>query len=160
MPSGRTRPILFWLAVPAAISLLAAASVRLSAQQARPAQGPLLTEQVFRNIQVLKGIPIDTFFTGYRRTALESDELITAVRFPTGREVAFRKVGTRAAQAISKVVMAVSRSPARVAIGSVRELFGRLRHYRNRQKKNHGNPNPNQGVAQTTAAVARMIRRE
>ena len=62
MPSGRTRPILFWLAVPAAISLLAAASVRLSAQQARPAQGPLLTEQVFRNIQVLKGIPIDTFF--------------------------------------------------------------------------------------------------
>jgi photosynthetic reaction center cytochrome c subunit len=62
MPSGRTRPILFWLAVPAAISLLAAASVRLSAQQGRPAQPPLLTEQVFRNIQVLKGIPIDTFF--------------------------------------------------------------------------------------------------
>ena len=62
MPSGRTRPILFWLAVLAAISLPAAASVRLSAQQARPAQGPLLTEQVFRNIQVLKGIPIDTFF--------------------------------------------------------------------------------------------------
>ena len=28
----------------------------------------------------------------------------------------------------------------RVAIGSVRELFGRLRHYRNRQKKNLGNP--------------------
>jgi pimeloyl-ACP methyl ester carboxylesterase len=28
----------------------------------------------------------------------------------------------------------------RVAFGSVRELFGRLRHYRNRQKKNHGNP--------------------
>jgi pimeloyl-ACP methyl ester carboxylesterase len=28
----------------------------------------------------------------------------------------------------------------RVAVGSVRELFGRLRHYRNRQKKNQGNP--------------------
>jgi pimeloyl-ACP methyl ester carboxylesterase len=28
----------------------------------------------------------------------------------------------------------------RVAFGSVRELFGRLRHYRNRQKKNLGNP--------------------
>ncbi len=28
----------------------------------------------------------------------------------------------------------------RVAVGSVRELFGRLRHYRNRQKKNLGNP--------------------
>jgi hypothetical protein len=28
----------------------------------------------------------------------------------------------------------------RVAVGSVRELFGRLRHYRNRQKKRGGNP--------------------
>ena len=72
-------------------------------------------------------IPIDTFFSGYRQTALGPDELITAVRFPLGREVAFRKVGTRAAQAISKVVMAVSRSPARVAIGSVAEVPLRAR---------------------------------
>ena len=28
----------------------------------------------------------------------------------------------------------------RVATGSVRELFGRLRHYRNRQQKRGGNP--------------------
>src|SRR5437016_9950900 len=69
-----------------------------------------------------RSIPIDRFFTGYRKTALQADELITAVRFPLGRQVAFRKVGTRAAQAISKVVMAVSRSPARVAIGSVAEV--------------------------------------
>src|SRR2546426_6665418 len=67
-------------------------------------------------------IPIDRFFTGYRKTALQSDELITAVRFPLGRQVAFRKVGTRAAQAISKVVMAVSTNPARIAIGSVAEV--------------------------------------
>ena len=69
-----------------------------------------------------RAIPIDRFFTGYRKTALESDELITAVRFPIGRQVAFRKVGTRAAQAISKVVLAVSLTPARIAIGSVAEL--------------------------------------
>ena len=69
-----------------------------------------------------RAIPIDQFFTGYRRTALQPDELIVAVRIPLGRHVAFRKVGTRAAQAISKVVMAVSRSPARVAIGSVAEV--------------------------------------
>src|SRR5213592_5302958 len=68
-----------------------------------------------------RAIAIDQFFTGYRRTALQPDELIVAVRIPLGRHVAFRKVGTRAAQAISKVVMAVSRSPARVAIGSVAE---------------------------------------
>ena len=69
-----------------------------------------------------RAIPIDQFFTGYRKTALQPDELIVSVRIPLGRQVAFRKVGTRAAQAISKVVMAVSRSPARVAIGSVAEV--------------------------------------
>ena len=74
-----------------------------------------------------RSIPIDKFFTGYRRTALQSHELITAVRFPLGRRVAFRKVGTRAAQAISKIVMAVSRNPARIAIGSVAEVPLRAR---------------------------------
>ncbi len=74
-----------------------------------------------------RSIPIDKFFTGYRRTALQSYELITAVRFPLGRRVAFRKVGTRAAQAISKIVMAVSRNPARIAIGSVAEVPLRAR---------------------------------
>jgi len=68
-------------------------------------------------------IPIDRFFTGYRKTALAADELITAVRFPLdGRVVRFRKVGTRAAQAISKVVIAVSPDPARIAVGSVAEV--------------------------------------
>lgn len=69
-----------------------------------------------------RAIPIDKFFLGYRKTALQSDELITAVRFPLDRDVVFRKVGTRAAQAISKIVMAVSREPARIAIGSVAEM--------------------------------------
>lgn len=68
-------------------------------------------------------IAIDRFFLGYRTTALGPDELITAVRFPAdGRRVEFRKVGTRAAQAISKVVMAVCLEPARVAVGSVAEV--------------------------------------
>ncbi|HWC73462.1 MAG TPA: xanthine dehydrogenase family protein subunit M [Gemmatimonadales bacterium] len=69
-----------------------------------------------------RAIPIDRFFTGYRKTALESDELITGVELPLDRQVAFRKVGTRAAQAISKVVIAVCREPARIAIGSVAEV--------------------------------------
>src|SRR2546427_1602934 len=66
-----------------------------------------------------RSIPIDQFFTGYRKTALQADELIVAVRMPLGRRVVFRKVGTRAAQAISKVVTAVGRSPRPVAIGPV-----------------------------------------
>ena len=73
-------------------------------------------------------IPIADFFTGYRKTALGTGELIVAVRLPAAaRGVMFRKVGTRAAQAISKVVVAVSREPARVALGSVAEVPLRAR---------------------------------
>ncbi len=68
------------------------------------------------------------FWTGYRATARAPDELLLRIEvpLPAGRRVRFRKVGTRRAQAISKVVMAVSfRSDAgvweevRVALGSV-----------------------------------------
>ena len=62
MQSARTRPILFRLAFAAVLCLLATSLIPASAQQAAPSQPPQLTEQVFRNIQVLKGIPIDTFF--------------------------------------------------------------------------------------------------
>ncbi len=73
-------------------------------------------------------IPVAEFFTGYRQTALGSGELIVAVRLPAAaRGVRFRKVGTRAAQAISKVVIAVSREPARIALGSVAEIPLRAR---------------------------------
>jgi CO/xanthine dehydrogenase FAD-binding subunit len=75
-----------------------------------------------------RAIPVSDFFTGYRTTALAAGELIVAVRFPLdGRVLRFRKVGTRAAQAISKVVLAVSREPARIAVGSVAEVPLRAR---------------------------------
>jgi CO/xanthine dehydrogenase FAD-binding subunit len=50
------------------------------------------------------------FWTSYRRTALAPDELILRIRFPIvgDRQMRFRKVGTRRAQAISKVVMALA----------------------------------------------------
>jgi CO/xanthine dehydrogenase FAD-binding subunit len=74
-------------------------------------------------------IPTSEFFLGYRNTALEPDELIVAIRFPCdGRSIKFRKVGTRQAQAISKVVMAVCLEPARVAVGSVAEIPLRAPH--------------------------------
>src|SRR5437879_2403726 len=55
-------------------------------------------------------VPASDFFVSYRKTALALDELILHVRFPLarGRELRFRKVGTRRAQAISKVVMALA----------------------------------------------------
>jgi xanthine dehydrogenase small subunit len=79
-------------------------------------------------------VPAAAFWTAYRRTALAVDELVIAVRIPirAAREMRFRKVGTRRAQSISKVVMAVawrdsdgSSAPGvvwrdvRIALGSV-----------------------------------------
>ena len=72
-------------------------------------------------------VPAAEFWTGYRQTALAHDELILRIRLPIAadRETRFRKVGTRRAQAISKVVMAVAWRgdgtwrDVRVALGSV-----------------------------------------
>ncbi len=75
-------------------------------------------------------IPARDFWVAYRRTALQPDELVLRVRIPlvARREIRFRKVGTRRAQAISKVVMALAWrsspgdggwSDVRVALGSV-----------------------------------------
>jgi xanthine dehydrogenase small subunit len=57
-----------------------------------------------------RSVPATAFWPAYRTTALAPDELLLRIRLPglTGREVRFRKVGTRRAQAISKVVIAVS----------------------------------------------------
>lgn len=74
-------------------------------------------------------IPYREFHRGYRRTALEPGELLAWLRLaapPSGTRQFFRKVGTREAQAISKVVVAlVGRvdggvvSDFRLAAGSV-----------------------------------------
>jgi carbon-monoxide dehydrogenase medium subunit len=50
------------------------------------------------------------FWPAYRQTALAPDELVVRVRIPlrSRREMRFRKVGTRRAQSISKVVMALA----------------------------------------------------
>ena len=73
-------------------------------------------------------VPFNAFYTGYRQTVRRPDELIVAFEIGAvrGRQW-FRKVGTRAAQAISKVVMAGvipparrgRREGARIALGSV-----------------------------------------
>jgi xanthine dehydrogenase small subunit len=75
-----------------------------------------------------RSIPATGFWTGYRVTARAVDELLLGIRLPlpAERRVRFRKVGTRRAQAISKVVMALSYREdggvwrdVRVALGSV-----------------------------------------
>jgi CO/xanthine dehydrogenase FAD-binding subunit len=73
-------------------------------------------------------VPAGEFWTSYRSTARAEDELVLRIRLPirAGRRVRFRKVGTRRAQAISKVVMALAWRPdagvwrdVRLALGSV-----------------------------------------
>jgi xanthine dehydrogenase small subunit len=65
---------------------------------------------VVRGIGGERRVPAAAFFTGYRTTARSPEELIVRVEIPlpAGRRVRFRKVGTRHALAISKVVMAVA----------------------------------------------------
>jgi xanthine dehydrogenase small subunit len=78
-------------------------------------------------------VPATEFWPAYRRPALAQDELLVRIRIPlaAGYELRFRKVGTRRAQSISKVVIALGwrdGGPAapgspwrdvRVALGSV-----------------------------------------
>ena len=76
-------------------------------------------------------MPFATFYTGYRATVRRDDELVIAVHLPAlpapDAMQFFRKVGTRQAQAISKVVLAAiidggGATPVRtvrIGIGSV-----------------------------------------
>jgi len=76
---------------------------------------------VLRNAEYERRVSINEFYTGYRATVMRPDELIVAIEIAAveGRQW-FRKVGTRAAQAISKIVVAGVRGPAtRIAFGSV-----------------------------------------
>jgi CO/xanthine dehydrogenase FAD-binding subunit len=77
---------------------------------------------------VTRHVPFTSFYTGYRQTVARPDELIVAFHVPAirGRQW-FRKVGMRAAQAISKVVIAgVGGSQPRLAVGSVAPTVVRL----------------------------------
>ena len=74
-----------------------------------------------RSVDGVRTVPFTEFYTGYRASVRRPDELITAVEFPAVEGAQwFRKVGTRAAQSISKVVMAGVRADRpRIALGSV-----------------------------------------
>ena len=83
---------------------------------------------VLKSTAGTRRVAFSAFYTGYRATVRRPDELITSFEIPIlrGRQW-FRKVGTRAAQAISKVVVAMRLEPpkgsgpavVRIAFGSV-----------------------------------------
>ena len=76
---------------------------------------------VLRSKDGERTVPFESFYTGYRTSVRQPGELITAIDFPRVDGTQWwRKVGTRRAQAISKIMMAAVRGPeVRIAIGSV-----------------------------------------
>jgi CO/xanthine dehydrogenase FAD-binding subunit len=72
-------------------------------------------------------VPYAEFHIGYKRTVMRTDELIAAVLLPRPSEGArhfYRKVGTRRAQAISKVCFAALAEVAGDTLGTVRVALG------------------------------------
>jgi xanthine dehydrogenase small subunit len=79
------------------------------------------------SIRGVRGVSFNNFYTGYRQTVMEPDEILLAVRLrklkPNERSF-FLKVGTRRAQAISKVVMAVKVGTTGAEINSISIALG------------------------------------
>jgi CO/xanthine dehydrogenase FAD-binding subunit len=102
---------------------------------------PLLTLDASVELTSMTGrrvVPLEDFLTGYRQTALRSDELLTAVLIPCGAEdarSAFLKLGLRRYLVISVVMVAVvvaidadgRIAEARVAVGACSPVAQRLR---------------------------------
>ena len=83
---------------------------------------------VLQSASAERRVPFAEFFTGYRTTVRQNDELVVAIEVPkiVGRQY-WRKVGTRRAQAISKVMCAAVRgAEVRLALGSVGPTVARL----------------------------------
>ena len=80
-------------------------------------------------------LPYQGFHTGYKQMLMRPDELLTRIRLPrntTGATHYYRKVGTRKAQAISKVCLAATGRTnnghvenVRIALGSVAPIVVR-----------------------------------
>lgn len=74
------------------------------------------------SIRGVRRVGFNNYYTGYRQTVMEPDEALLAVRLrklkPNERSFFF-KVGTRRAQAISKIVMAVNVGTTGAVIDSI-----------------------------------------
>jgi CO/xanthine dehydrogenase FAD-binding subunit len=72
-------------------------------------------------------VTYDRFHTGYKRMDLRPDEIIRSLTLPRGRaswRQAYRKVGTRRAQAISKVCFAAAADMDGALVRDIRIAFG------------------------------------
>ncbi|HJU48456.1 MAG TPA: FAD binding domain-containing protein, partial [Gaiellaceae bacterium] len=86
---------------------------------------PLLVEEAEVELASVRGtraLPLPAFLLGVKRTALEPDELVTAVRLaPSGAPQTFMKIGPRNAMVISVCSLALAADRER---GELRAAFG------------------------------------
>jgi CO/xanthine dehydrogenase FAD-binding subunit len=96
-----------------------------TASPAGDAHPPLLIEGATVEVASVRGprsIPIEKFFTGVKRNALEPDELIVSVRLePSGTRQTFMKIGPRNAMVIAVCSLALCVDQER---GELRAAFG------------------------------------
>ncbi|HKE04421.1 MAG TPA: FAD binding domain-containing protein, partial [Blastocatellia bacterium] len=79
------------------------------------------------SIRGVRKVGINNFYTGYRKTVMEPDEILLAVRsrkLKPNERTFFLKIGTRRAQAISKIVMAVNVGTTGAVINSINIALG------------------------------------
>jgi CO/xanthine dehydrogenase FAD-binding subunit len=93
-----------------------------TASPAGDAHPPLLAagaDVEIASVQGTRSLPVDQFFTGPKRHALEPGELIAAVRIPlpTGAEQ-FSKIGTRNAMVIAVAAFSLALRPDRQEVGT------------------------------------------
>ena len=108
-------------------------------------------------------VPYAEFHTGYKRTVMRDDELIAAVVLPRPAEGArhfYRKVGTRRAQAISKVCFAALAWVEGGALGGVRVALGSVAPVVLRCRRTEGVLNGSRPGAELSEAAAAELARE
>lgn len=103
----------------------------VNASPAADSPPPLLAydaELEFVSAKGARTVPYHSFHTGYKQMNIHADELLRAIRLPRSNQLKhyYRKVGTRKAQAISKVCFAGAArmdgdqiADIRIALGSV-----------------------------------------
>ena len=110
-------------------------------------------------------IPYDEFHVSYRKTALRQGELIVRIMIPeppSGTIQRFRKVGTREAQAINKVVVAMAARVERGTIAALRLGAGSVAatpiRLRKAEEAGIGQPANDETVARVAGAAASEVR--
>jgi xanthine dehydrogenase small subunit len=67
---------------------------------------------ILQSVRGREEVPLSDFYTGYKTLRRSGDQLVTAIRIPRRRYTRqrFHKVGSRRAQAIAKVGLAITHS--------------------------------------------------